>query len=178
MTLVSPSRHSVLFLCEKNASTSLRQAIEGHDDWYRMQVSAWHKPDGPWDSWRHPRFYGVVRNPYERILSYWGYWTKVGERAVGGRSFEDWVLGSEKTDHTSQSEWYQHFPIYRYLRFETLQQDVESVLELPLRLPLLNASEHAHWREYYTDPDVVAVVNEWIGRDCAVYGYERISYDD
>ena len=176
MTLVNPISHTVLFLAEKNASTSLREALDGKNGWYRMQVSAWENPPGPWDSWSDVRFVGVSRNPYERILSYWAYWTKVGGQAVDHLPFEEWVKQTEQPDHTCQVEWYRHFNLSTCLRVENLLYDFKFLPHVEfLELPWKNRSSNNWYEEYYTDKKVVDIVNEWIGDDCEFgRGYKKI----
>jgi chondroitin 4-sulfotransferase 11 len=120
----------------------------------------------------------VVRNPWDRALSGWMYLFHKKDRTTIFQeyidetpvpTFEEFIFSLDKvktgdtwfTGATPQVEWFRS-GVDTVLRFETLERDFRNIKERLgnfKRLPHLNASEHSHYREYYT-PETRAYVAE------------------
>jgi hypothetical protein len=174
MTLIEPNLKLIFFLAEKCASTSIREALLV-DGWERFQMnpSSFSKSEGPWTSWETSKCYGIVRNPYSRMVSYWSYWLKTG---VYRHSFESFILKRErKPDHASLVEWYKDVKIDHYFKFEKFHDEFGKFPYFKdLKLANLNSSSHSGWEKYYKNPELILRVNEWAGEDFKAYGYEKI----
>lgn len=65
-------------------------------------------------------------------------------------------------------------PVLRLLRYETLERDVQALPFVQQRVELNNryASKRKPLREYYRNPELLALALEWARTDCEPYGYE------
>lgn len=172
MTLINKKHNIIFFLAEKCASTSIRIALLAHKDGW-VNIKAQPCPYGAWDKWDRDKvnFFGVVRNPYARMVSYWAYWVKIGTE---NRSFEDFILKRDKKpDHCSLSVWYNGIEFLNVLKFEEFPQTF-TALPFVKMIGHTNTSPHTEWKEYYNNPEVVRKVIEWAGDDFENYGYGRL----
>lgn len=133
------------------------------------------------------KHFTIVRNPYDRAVSIYASTVlrpkdHYGAKAMCDGTFEDFCRrclitsnqrwGREPWLFRNQSSWLDGLVIDHYLRFENLQDDVES-LGLGIELAHENVSEHAPWESYINDI-TLPLLNEWAGHDFEKYGYDRI----
>tara|TARA_Y100001933_G_scaffold265198_1_gene336816 strand:- start:2458 stop:2964 length:507 start_codon:yes stop_codon:yes gene_type:complete len=118
------------------------------------------------------KLYGVVRNPYERMVSWWKF-ASTG-RSGKNKSFLDFLEHPTK-QHTTK--YYQYFGGNKIgiLRYENLVSDFVSFCDevgIPRqKLPHKNASKHRCYTEYYDD-ETRQIVAERYARDIEYFGYE------
>lgn len=151
------------------------------------------------ETWASYFKFAFVRNPWDRLVSWWSmidaqrHRFEAGERFIG---FQEYVLRSAKTfpdflrcteeihDSDGSKSILRNQIDYltneagtvivdRIGRFETLSADFDAFvrprLECPA-LPHVNASEHADYRSYYSDADAEMVGSRFT-RDIEAFGY-------
>lgn len=167
MTIVSDDRKIVIFLCEKCASTSIREALIGREDWRRIPGKLIQKSE--WDDYER---IGITRSPYSRMVSYWKYWVKIG---VTDLSFSEFVLTQNIAEHSkSVVNWYRDIQITRWWWFERIQSDFDT-LELDVELPHLNAADADPPYDYYRESEEALYrVTLWGKDDFDLFGYAKM----
>ncbi len=123
----------------------------------------------------------VVRNPWDRWVSWWCYWhDKLGRIDT---SFEEYTLryfaGEYEGMHGGQySTCYVQNSMAKdvdyVMRFENLIEDFKLVqLKLLCFEPLgrMNSTNRKHYTEYYTSKQLIDVVGEYYKEDIEKFGY-------
>lgn len=134
--------------------------------------------------------FAIVRNPYEKVLSTYFYWTKVGNSR--GRSdsfykftkkyptFESFIMDYENSEALEiyQSSEYTQWKFITDIddniiidfvgRFDNLEEDFKKIQlingtkeENLLTLPHLNKSKHDFWKTYYNDEMAEIIYEKW-----------------
>lgn len=133
-------------------------------------------------------FFGTVRNPWDRMVSYYHWRIKKKLPMFGVENFADWLIFI--TDpHTfrkyNECNW--HFTtaidrqasMLRYvgniIKFENFQEDFNKVCDdigIPrMTLPHVNASDRGSYRDYYND-HTKGIVADYYAQDIEDYNYE------
>jgi len=130
--------------------------------------------------------FGVVRNPWERLAS----WYKFSN--ITNETFSQWLFNRVNVQHnqgltfnpqvswtqqwytlaTPQADWFDEET--HILRFENLHQDFEYIknkLQCFDNLAILNATANYDYKSLYND-DLVEVVRNIYIKDVIKYGYE------
>ncbi len=115
------------------------------------------------------KLYGVVRNPYDRMVSWW----KMG----GGETFHAWLNEQEQWVFAPCSDYFDSKGIgeFQVLRFENLEIDFNKFcneLNIPdTSLVKINKTKHKHYTEYYDD-ETRQIVAEKYAKDIEHFGYK------
>ena len=119
--------------------------------------------------------FGVVRNPWDRAISYYFY----GKNQSFDKNKFINKLNTEILNRSCAS----YFHVKKYneckldyvMRFENLQQDFDIVCDkigIPKQqLPHANKTEHKHYTEYY-DEETKQFVAKKYARDIELFGYK------
>lgn len=126
--------------------------------------------------------FAVVRNPWDRIVSLWSFWSKFeGNQNI---TFDTFVknLKSYKLEESSwftfatpQKAWIPDGVTY-LLRFETLENDfkvIQKKLGCSEPLPHINNSIRDDYHKYYTD-ETRAIIAQVFKDDIDSYGFNYI----
>jgi len=117
------------------------------------------------------KLYGVVRNPYERMVSWWLWRRRFLQE---NESFLDFL---KLSNQWMDINYYQYFGGKKIgiLRHENLASDFASFCDevgIPRqKLPHLNKSKHKHYAEYY-DEETKQIVSEKYAKDIEYFGYK------
>ena len=137
--------------------------------------------------------FGIVRNPWDKLVSMYHKHVKGGKRGSGENdSFEDWITNtwnrvSKKAEKQKKNRKKKYCPSkfgpqYDLVegcdfigRFENLQQDVYTIcdkINLPrLELPRKNTSIHQHYTKYYNNK-TREMVAELYAKDIEYFNYK------
>lgn len=122
--------------------------------------------------------FAVVRNPYNRMVSFWKWETKSHQQFYN-LSFEKWLHIINHWTHRPQYDFIysNHIDINRInlIKFENLQEDFNiacDTIGIPRQeLPHHNATKHTHYTEYYNN-ETKQIVAEKYARDIEYFGYK------
>jgi len=128
-------------------------------------------------------FFCIVRNPWERMVSYYHYIKQVHPRKHGAKDlhenlkkgmpfdgFLEYVCQSNQTRYKPQLEYMidtsHHLAVSDVLRLEYFQQDLNKFLaglecNTNIDTQKHNASNHAHYTDYYKSDRSVEVVKNY-----------------
>ena len=126
--------------------------------------------------------FAVVRNPYDRMVS-WYFFHKenpehlLEKERVNNISFNEWIK-KNKFSHRGHKWLYkpQHTWVddtVNILKFENLNNDINSFLNTKLELPRLTKTNREHYLLYY-DKDSLNIVYNKYKEDFKKYNYERL----
>lgn len=126
--------------------------------------------------------YGVVRNPWDRIVSGYHYYkgknaTILRKKKNPIRNFEQFIK-SENFGETLEKPQWKFVPpgkVDLIIRFENLEEDFKQVQEFynkPIPLPHRNQSVHTHYSEYYTEQWMIDIVEKHFHQDIKFFKYE------
>lgn len=126
-----------------------------------------------------PITFAVIRNPWDRVVSMYTF-IKSHLHDLVLKDFNDFVLykikiyflGVHKLS-TPQIRWIEP-GVTHLLRFENLEEDfkiIQDIFQCYEPLPLINKTNHAHYRTYYNDETRQAVA-EMFKDDIEAFGYE------
>ena len=140
--------------------------------------------------WAQRYSFAFVRNPWDKVVSHYHYRVSRQHRGLDGDpiDFVTWVkLAYGQNDPRYYDQPKMFMPQMDWIcdengevlidfigRFERLSEDFSMVcrqLGVSVELPHLKKSEHANYREYYTDV-TREIVRQWFARDVEVFGYE------
>jgi hypothetical protein len=196
--MISHEFRCIFVHIQKTGGSSIRRALNmvQHDaDKHRLAAEL--RPKYRSEEWNSYFKFAFVRNPWDRLVSWWemiqqnaaarkpmnGFQFYVLSRAT---TFEEFVLrcGEDYHDHDGSKCIFRNQVDYIHGdgdifvdfvgRFETLHEDFERVrsrLAAPTAaLPHLNRSTHRHYSSYYTE-SLRELVSDRYARDIAAFGY-------
>ena len=196
-------KHKYIFIhIPKNAGTSIELSLKKHnlvDHDFPQSISVHYDNVDETIADSYLTF-AVKRNPWERFVSIWSYWTINSEshprgKAIGNAcrnfNFKTFVKGLPEIEkrvknnfplgmvHYMQQTELNQLPSYvavdTWIEFNNLQQDFNTVCDkigLPhQQLPHNNKTKHKHYTEYYDD-ETREIVAKKYARDIEYFGYE------
>ena len=126
----------------------------------------------------------VVRNPWERWVSWWYYWRFLIKRFE--YSFEEYTekffsgefngrSGSEYGSNVPQIHWSRY--VHEVLRYENLEEDFKKVQSkfnayAPLEKTANISEGKLHYSHYYTSPRLIDFISEYYKEDITEFGYQ------
>ena len=143
--------------------------------------------------------FSVIRNPWDRLVSYWKYRQGKPHAPIDGKlnEFDKWLkfISSLDLNNLNGKTARGNIPDFRMgldlqfnsllnkkneinvnlIRFENLQEDFNTICDkigIPQQqLPHKNATKHKHYTEYYDD-ETREIVAEKYAKDIENFGYE------
>jgi len=189
--------YNILFMhIPKNAGCSVLRLDIFVNSWAHHTLSEYKSRVAP-DLWSNLTTVAIVRNPWDRFTSLWGYFNSMGQghdfyqetnipisKWIKSRgSFREVVLQFNKAPFAatdmhffSQTYWFGDLEVDRILRYETLADDWEKLatqvgMPVELRsLPHVNKSEHLPYREIYDD-ETREIIGSIYNEDVTRFGY-------
>jgi len=122
--------------------------------------------------------FAVVRNPYDRLISFWKWETKSHQK-LHNISFRKWLDIQQFWWHKPQYNFihtdYIDINRVQLIRFENLQEDFDVACDKigisRQQLPHKNKTNHKHYTECYDD-ETRQIVAEKYAKDIEYFGYK------
>lgn len=123
----------------------------------------------------------VVRNPYDLIVSHYSY--RVQSNRIKKMNFNNFILNKHFSHIPPQVEYLKYNnEIYcnDILRYENLVEDVNKFInENNINLNISNfphsrKSKRKNYKEYFTNKEVLDIVNEYYKEDLETFNYKKI----
>ena len=130
------------------------------------------------DIWDNYYKFAVIRNPFDRYVSFYEYYRGTGGRLrTGEKSFEEWFW----TEDFFPAQWpYVYNPaggllVDKIIRFEDISSEFKKVcedLKIPFNvMPHEKKSERKSYQEYFTR-DMRICAEKLVRRDLELFGYK------
>tara|TARA_Y100000593_G_scaffold64585_1_gene119172 strand:+ start:327 stop:935 length:609 start_codon:yes stop_codon:yes gene_type:complete len=148
------------------------------------------------------RKFTIVRNPYDRMVSWYFYyktpdWISVAKKSkrynIDDYSFENWIKKPKSVAIINIPEVnMKNFPISRdifdeelkpqydfidntvnVLKYENLNKELSVFLKKKINLPTLNKSNHDHYLKYYNE-ETLNIVFERYKKDFEKFNYKKL----
>jgi hypothetical protein len=123
----------------------------------------------------------VVRNPYDLVVSHYSY--RVETNRIKEMNFNDFILQKHFSHIPPQVEYLKYNDkIYcnDILRYENLVDDVDKFIKknnINLNIsnfPHTRKSTRKNYKEYFTNKEVLDIVNEYYNEDFETFNYKKI----
>tara|TARA_Y100000310_G_C20149471_1_gene564018 strand:+ start:13 stop:573 length:561 start_codon:yes stop_codon:yes gene_type:complete len=127
----------------------------------------------------------VVRNPYDRILSWFFYLKTKKNSHVQNMEFKEWLnylveIKKNKifsTKHItsiimlSQSFWINN--TVEIIKFENLNEELNKLFNKQINLPIINKSNHKYYLEYY-NKESLNIIYDIYKEDFKKFNYKKL----
>jgi len=134
------------------------------------------KDDFPLEYETYKKF-AIVRNPYDRILSYFFYLKKHNNYYVRNINFKQWLNYlfklKEKIHIGAKPQHYWVDSTVNILKFENLKKEINTFFEKEIKLLHINKSNHHNFLEYY-DKESLNKVYNMFKKDFNKFNYNKI----
>ena len=196
-------KHKYIFIhIPKTGGTSVEMSLKRHnlvDEKFKQSVNVHHDSVDKKIANSYYTF-AIKRNPWERFVSIWSYWTINSKYSPRGKaispdyiniSFQKFIRELPKIEnkvkekfplgmvHFVQQTELNQLPAYvtvdMWIEFSNLQEDFNIVCDkigIPRQeLPHKNKSKHKHYTKYYND-ETRSIVSEKYAKDIEYFGYK------
>ena len=175
-------KHKAIFVhIPKNAGTSIEEYFGNesvriqpskHADIYEIK----------WkfrNSYNDYRKFTIIRNPYDKMVSWYFYLRKMLGKHHRVLEFGEWVKDPSKFWHADdpisflkpQCEWVDD--TVEIIKFENLNKELNNFFDKEIKLPIINKSKHNHYSEYYNKKSLDIIYNRY-EEDFKKYNYEKL----
>jgi chondroitin 4-sulfotransferase 11 len=192
-------KHKTIFIhIPKNAGTSIREyfgqslsvvkyGIKKHDDARAIHLKIR-------DSRRLYSRFAIVRNPYDRMVS-WYFFVKLYMKSQKTNiefDFKQWIKNPFKESYKKEKPYENWLNLHKdllfrpqytwvtpskwsvtILKYENLKEELNKFLEKEINLPIVNKTEHEYYLKYY-DKESLDIVYDKYKEDFEKFNYERI----
>ena len=131
------------------------------------------------NSYNNYRKFTVIRNPYDKMISWYFYLKKNLGENYDIIEFNDWIINPLKFWHVddpisflkNQHEWIDD--TVTILKYENLQEDINTFFGKKIKLPIINKSKHKNFLNYYNKKSLDIVYNKY-KEDFKKFNYKKI----
>jgi len=178
--------HKIAFYhVPKTGGSSIAQWLENNKLGHVAHIRPMHTHPQSFKQFNFPVEWSfcVVRNPWERWVSWWYFWKVMAKRI--DHSFEEYTEkyftdqykgfeGGQYGSNIPQVHYSRY--VHEVLRYENLQEDFKKVqdkfnVHAPLEKTANISQGKLHYSYYYTTPRLVDLVSEYYKEDIAEFGY-------
>ena len=165
-------KHKTIFIhIPKNAGTSIKNFFSKDKDKLCIPLGKINKHDTIYQvKLKEPKLYSsfrkfaVVRNPYDRALSWYSY--------LKGKKdeFKEWLKNpTHKLE--SQHTWVDETVFI--IKYENLNEELNEFFGEEIDLPITNKSDHDHFLNYY-DEESSDIIHDRYKEDFKKYNYKKL----
>ena len=129
-----------------------------------------------YDSYRK---FTIIRNPYDKMVSWYFYLKKQMDVDYDVLEFSEWVKEPSKLWHANDPAYFldpQHTWVddtVALIKYENLDAELNQFFGKEINLPVTNKSDHNHFSDYY-DEDSSNVIYNRYKEDFKKYNYKKI----
>ena len=200
--MISKEYKTVFIHIPKNAGTSICKFFQ------EKQISICEQPklhsdindikNGFPQAYKNYRKFAVVRNPYDRMVSWYFYLRENAKLQrdfdfdlIFSCDFDEWLknptkywlpMGRLKTSRKTNKEYSFSFlecqhvwldDTVKVLKYENLNEELNSFFGEEINLPIMNKTNHKHYLEYYDKESLDVVYNKY-KEDFEKYNYKKL----
>ena len=174
--------HKTIFIhIPKNAGTSIEEYF-GNES-FRIQPSKHadiHEIKTKFkNSYNNYRKFTIIRNPYDKMVSWYFYLKRNLGENYNTVEFNEWVKDPIKFWHADdpisflkpQCDWIDH--TVEIVKFENINKELNDFFGEKINLPITNKSNHDHYSTYYSRKSLDIIYDRY-KKDFEKYNYKKL----
>ena len=131
------------------------------------------------NSYNNYRKFAIIRNPYDKMVSWYFYLRGILGEHHEVLEFNEWVKNPLKFWHADdpasylkpQHEWIDD--TVEIIKFENLNKELNNFFDKKIKLPIINKSKHNHYSKYYNRTSLDIIYDRY-EKDFKKYNYKRL----
>ena len=131
------------------------------------------------NSYNNYRKFAIIRNPYDKMVSWYFYLKRNLGKKYNIIEFNDWIKDPLKFWHINdpisflkpQYDWIDE--TVEIIKFENLNEDLSNFFNEKIILPITNKSKHKYYLEYYNDESLNIIYNKY-KKDFEKFNYKKL----
>ena len=174
--------HKAIFIhIPKNAGTSIETYFANES--FRIQPSKHadiHEIKRKFkNSYNSYRKFTVVRNPYDKMVSWYFYLKRNLDSKADVVDFNDWIVNPSKLWHANDPISFLNPQCYwidetvETIKFENLNEEIDNFFGEKIKLPVTNKTNHNHYLEYYNKKSLDIIYDKY-KNDFKTFNYKKI----
>ena len=129
------------------------------------------------NSYNNYRKFTIVRNPYDKMVSWYFYLKRNLGENYKIIEFNKWIKDPSKFWHINdpisflkpQCDWIDE--TVSIIKFENLNEELNNFFDEKIDLPITNKSNHKHYLDYYNEESLNIIYNKY-KKDFEKYNYK------
>ena len=131
------------------------------------------------NSYNSYRKFTIIRNPYDKMVSWYFYLKKNLKENYNIIDFNEWIKDPLKFWHAndptsylkSQYKWIDN--TVEIIKFENLNEEINEFFGKEIDLPITNKSNHDHYLEYY-NKESLDIIYDRYKEDFEKFNYKKL----
>jgi len=131
------------------------------------------------NSYNNYRKFTIVRNPYDKMVSWYFYLKKQLGKQYDIIEFNKWIEDPSKFWHANdpisflkpQHEWIDN--TVQIIKFENINKELNDFFKEEINLPITNESNHNYYLEYYNNKSLNVISNRY-KKDFEKFNYKKL----
>ena len=131
------------------------------------------------NSYNSYRKFPIIRNPYDKMVSWYFYLKRNIGKNYEVIEFNDWIKDPTKFWHIDDPISYLK-PQYKWIdktveiiKFENLKKELNEFFSKEIDLPVINKSNHEHYLEYYNKTSLDIIYDRY-KEDFKKFNYKKL----
>ena len=131
------------------------------------------------NSYKNYRKFTIIRNPYDKMVSWYFYLKRNLNSNTEVLDFNDWILDPTKLWHANdpisfldpQCRWVDD--TVELIKFENINEELNNFFGEKIDLPITNKTNHEHYLKYYNEKSLDIVYDKY-KEDFKKFNYKKI----